>query len=358
MNEKISIDIIPKRREKLRQLRKVLGPVQDFEQHVSPDWWRKIFNSLYLKTDGDVVEDGEITRQEVNLFSEILNLSPEDKILDLCCGQGRHSLELTSRGFKYVEGLDRSHYLIQKAKGRAKKEGIEVKFREGDARKLTYQTDTFDIVIILGNSFGYFETMQDDLRVLKEVFRVLKPWGKVLIDIADGEYLRKNYQPRSWEWIANEYFVCRERSLSFDKQRLISRELINHINKGVIADQFYSERLYTKKSIVELLEEAGYSNINFHWELSPNSQRNQDLGMMKQRIIVTAVVKKEWTPIRKKKKEEIKNIVVIFGDPGKPDPLKPFSVFDDDDFYTVDQLKGALKELKGYNWIYLNRYYY
>jgi len=240
MNEKISIDIIPKRRKKVRHLRKVLGPVQDLEQHVNPDWWGKIFNSLYLKTDGDVVEDQNITRQEVDLFSEILNLSPEDKILDLCCGQGRHSLELTKRGFKYVEGLDRSHYLIQKAKGHAKKEGIDVRFREGDARKLTYQTDTFDIVMILGNSFGYFETLQDDLRVLKEVFRILKPWGKVLIDIADGEYLRENYQPHSWEWM--------------------------------------------------------------------------------------------------------------------PDPLKPFSIFDDDDFYTIDQLKCALRELRGYTWKYLNNH--
>jgi len=356
MNEKISIDVTPQRRKKVRQLRKVLGPVQDLEQHVNPDWWRKIFNSLYLKTDGDVVEDQNITCQEVDLFSEILNLSQEDKILDLCCGQGRHSLELTKRGFKYVEGLDRSHYLIQKAKGHAKKEGIDVKFREGDARKLPYQTDTFDIVMILGNSFGYFETLQDDLRVLKEVFRILKPWGKVLIDIADGEYLRENYQPHSWEWIANEYFVCRERSLSLDRQRLISREMINHIKKGVIADQFYSERLYSKESIYELLKEAGYNNINFHGELSSNSQRNQDLGMMKQRIIITSMVKKEWTPIKKKLNEEVRNVIVILGDPDKPDPLKPFSIFDDDDFYTVDQLKGALRELRGYNWKYLDNH--
>jgi len=55
--------------------------------------------------------------------------------------------------------------------------------------------------MLLGNSFGYFETIQDDMRVLKEVFRVLKPQGRVLIDVADGEYLRENFQARSWEWI-------------------------------------------------------------------------------------------------------------------------------------------------------------
>jgi D-alanine-D-alanine ligase len=332
---------------------KSLGPVPNLEEHVQPDWWRLIFNALYLKTDGDVVDDPQVTVKEVDTFLKILNLSPEDKLLDLCCGQGPDSLELARRGFTDIEGLDRSRYLIQKAKAQNKKENLNVKFREGDARKLPYQPDTFDAVMILGNSFGYFETPQDDVRVLKEVFRVLKPWGKILIDVADGDYLKRRFQPRSWEWIDKNYFVCRERSLSMDKQRLISREVITHVGKGVIADQFYAERLYTRKSIEELMKTVGFGDITIHGQMSGDSQRNQDLGMMEKRIIISAVVRKEWTPV-KKRKEPTKDIVVIFGDPTKPDPLKPLRVFDDDDFYTIDQLKDALKELNTYNVTYLN----
>ena len=294
-----------------------------------------------------------ITSREIALFLNILKLSPEDRILDLCCGQGRHSLELARRNFKNIEGLDRSHYLIQKAKTRAKKEDINIKFREGDARKIPSPPDTFDVVTILGNSFGYFETIQDDLRVLKEVFRVLKPWGKLLIEITDGEYLRKHFQSRSWEWIDKKHFVCRERSLSLDKQRLISREIISHIEKGMITDQFYAERLYSKESLTHLLETAGFSDITFHGQISPASKRNQDLGMMERCIIVTAVTKKEWTPVKKKPKKELKNVVVILGDPHKADPLKPSAIFDDDDFYTIDQLKSGLKELKNFHFTYL-----
>ena len=161
------------------------GPVPNPEEYVEPDWWCRIFNSIYLKTDADVVDDRSITAKEIDLFSRILNIKPEDYILDLSCGQGRHSLELARRGFLNVEGLDRSRYLIQRAKTQAKIEGVNVKFREGDARKLPYHPDSFDVVMIMGNSFGYFETIQDDLRVLEEVFRVLKPWGKLLIDIAE-----------------------------------------------------------------------------------------------------------------------------------------------------------------------------
>jgi len=333
----------------------LLGPVPNLEEHVNPEWWKTIFNSTYLITDSDVIEDNNITRQEVSLFLDTLKLSPEDNILDLCCGQGRHSLEIARRGFRYVEGLDRSHYLIQKAKARVKKEGLDVKFREGDARKLPYHPDSFDTVMILGNSFGYFETLKDDLRVLKEVFKVLKPWGKLLIDVADGEYLRENFQPRSWEWTGKKYFVCRERSLSLDRKHLISRELITHIEKGIIADQFYSVRLYDRQTLTELLGAAGFSDITFCGEISTDSQRNQDLGMMEKRIIATALVRKEWTPLRKKK-EAVSDIAVILGDPTKPDPFKPLCGFDDDDFYTISQMQDALRTLQGYQFVYLNNH--
>ena len=94
---------------------KILGPVPSLEDYVSADQWQRIFNSLYLKTDADVVEDTKLTCQEVDKFSGLLQLKPEDIILDLCCGQGRHATELTKRGFK-VEGFDRSRYLIQRAR--------------------------------------------------------------------------------------------------------------------------------------------------------------------------------------------------------------------------------------------------
>ena len=159
----------------------------------------------------------------------------------------------------------------------------------------------------------------------------MKPWGRVLIDVADGDYLREQFQPRSWEWIDKNYFVCRERSLSFDKQRLISREVVTHVEKGVIADQFYAERLYTIDSMKELMRTAGFEEISVQGEMHTDSQRNQDLGMMERRILLSAIVRKNWTPV-KRKREGLKKIVVILGDPAKIDPLKPSSIFDDDDF--------------------------
>ncbi len=323
-----------------------LGPVEDLETHVRSDWWQTLFNSLYLKTDADLLDDMEVTKKEVDLIVSILGLAQEEKVLDLCCGQGRHVLELARRGFLNIEGYDRSQYLIRKARTRAQKENLQVRFREGDARKLPYPPDTFDVVTIMGNSFGYFDSSLQDRKILEEIFRVLKPGGKIFIDAVDGDYMKKNFQPRSWEWLDRKYFVCRERALSSDGERLICREVINRIDRGIIADQFYAERLYNKESLFELLTASGFSSPTFHTTFSPVSAGTQDAGMMEQRILLSASVEKAWpSSLLAAASKKPLNIAVVLGDPRKEDLVKPACVFDDDDFDTLERMKKALAEI-------------
>jgi D-alanine-D-alanine ligase len=187
------------------------------------------------------------------------------------------------------------------------------------------------------------------------VQRVLKPGGKILIDITDGEYLMNNYSPRSWEWIDKNCFVCRERSLSFDKMRLISREVIMHLEKGLLADQFYAERLYTGDSLKDLLQKANFYDVQITADVKTESERNQDLGMMERRIILSSEAIKEWSP-EKHKAVNCKNVVVLLGDPNKKDVIKPDNVFDDDDYNTIEQLKIALSALKEYKFTYLTNH--
>ena len=101
------------KRQKRSSPRSCLGPVADLESHLPPEWWRKLFNALYVKTDGDVVENVENTRRDVDFLVGASAIQPHSTILDLCCGQGRHCLELARRGFRNVTGVDRSRYLIQ-----------------------------------------------------------------------------------------------------------------------------------------------------------------------------------------------------------------------------------------------------
>lgn len=334
---------------------RTLGPVPDLEHHLPADWWRSLFNSLYLKTDGDVVENDENTVREIDALLAAAGLDPNDRILDLCCGQGRHSLQLAKRGFRKVTGIDRSRYLVSLARKRARSAGLEVKFREGDARKFSVQDSSFDCVIIMGNSFGYFDREEDDLEVLSGVKRALRSHGKLVLDLMDGDWMRQNFERRSWEWIDENQFVCRERSLSADQDRMISREVVVHAEKGVIADQFYAERLYSRARIVKLLEEAGFSEIRFHGALEALSTRGADLGMMAHRNFISAMAPQK---VASKKRRDVlyPDVTVLMGDPRLPDEVKRDGVFNSEDLDTINKLKSALSELPGYTFTYLDNH--
>jgi D-alanine-D-alanine ligase len=326
---------------------RTLGPVPDLERHLPQDWWRTLFNSVYLQTDGDVVENSENTASDVDLLIRIAGLEKNDRILDLCCGQGRHVLELASRGFRHVVGVDRSRFLIRLAKRRAKELRLEASFHEGDARRFRLKNRNFQCVAVMGNSFGYFEREEDDLAVLKSVRRSLVSGGTVVLDLVNGEWMRDNFAPRSWEWIDQTQFVCRERSLAADGRRLISREVVVHADRGVIVDQFYAERLYTRDEVSQLMADAGFTEVRVHSEIETESDRSQDLGMMAQRLVFTGRSPRE-VPKRRNCKAAFPHVSVLMGDPQLPDSCKRGGQFNSEDFETIERLKSALDELDEY----------
>jgi len=334
---------------------RTLGPISDLERHLPRDWWRSLFTSLYLKTDGDVVENEANTRNEVDLLRKATGMEPEDRVLDLCCGQGRHSMELARRGFRQVAGLDRSRYLIRLAKKRAQKEGLNISYHEGDARKFSLPGDPFQYVIIMGNSFGYFEKEEDDKAVLERIKRALVSGGCLVMDLVDGEWMREHYERRSWEWIDSDQFVCRERSPASDGERMVSREVVVHAERGVIADQFYAERLYDREKIVSLLEGVGFINIRFYGDITPESDRGQDLGMMAHRMFLTATA-----PYKAKKVQRrgprFPEVTVLMGDPSLPDSVKLGGRFNEEDFETIEKLKRGLSELGAYKFNYVDNH--
>ena len=334
---------------------RTLGPVSDLERHLPSDWWRTLFNSLYLETDGDVIENDRNTADEVGLLIRSVGLERNDRILDLCCGQGRHSLELARRGFPHVTALDRSRYLVRLARKRAKQRGLQVSFHEGDARRFRLGDGEFHCVCILGNSFGYFERPEDDLAVLEAVKRALGSGGSLVMDLMDGDWMRHHFEARSWEWVDQNHFVCRERDLAGDGDRLISREVVVHAERGVIADQFYAERLYSKERLEALLKSAGFTNVRFHSLLAPDSHRNQDLGMVAHRLFVTSDAPRRARRMPRRA-ALFSDTTVILGDPNLPDPVKRNGRFNEEDAETVERFKTALGELPDYRFRFLDNH--
>ena len=334
---------------------RTLGPVSDLERHLPSDWWQTLFNSLYLKTDGDVVENAANTTTDIDLLIQTAGVETNDHILDLCCGQGRHTLELARRGFRQVTGVDRSRYLVRLARTRARKEELNAVFREGDARTVRLKAASFHCVIMMGNSFGYFDREEDDAAVLETAKKALVSRGTLVMDVADGEWMKDHFERRSWEWVDQNHFVCRERNLARDGRRLISREVVVHAERGVLADQFYSERLYTRHEIQQLMESVGFTQVRFHAEVQSASSRNQDLGMMAHRLFLTSEAPAKST-VARKREVPFPQVTVLMGDPRLPDSVKLGGHFNPEDLDTIERLKDALSEMEGMSFRYLDNH--
>ncbi len=342
-----------KNKSKEKSSLRTLGPIPDLEKHLPADWWRTLFNSIYLKTDADVVENADNTSREIDLIAKATKIEPQDHILDLCCGQGRHCLELAKRGYLHISGIDRSRYLVRLARKRAFLSGYQINFSEGDARKIKLADNSQDVVLLMGNSFGYFEKDEDDRAILTQIIRVLRSQGTLVLDIVNGKWMAEHFEPRSWEWIDQNYLVCRERSLSSCQSRIITREVVIHAEKGIIADQFYAERLYTQEGIIHILKKLGFENVEHHCNLFSFSSRNQDLGMMANRLFITATAP-EKVVLRPAK--NVLKAAVIMGDPKIPDSVKREGHFNPEDLETIQKLKTGLAELKDFQFHFLDHH--
>lgn len=335
---------------------RTLGPVADLEKHLPSEWWKTLFNSIYLKTDADVVENVGNTVQEVDLLVSLTKIEPSDHVLDLCCGQGRHSLELAKRGFRFVSGVDRSRYLIRLARKRASEMKLQARFSEGDARKIKLPHDACDCVFLMGNSFGYFESEEDDEAVLKAVRNVLRSKGKLFLDIVDGDWMRTHFEKRSWEWINQKLLVCRERTIAADGKRMISREVVIEAERGILTDQFYAERLYNFEEIRALLAKSGFTEIVHHGNLQAQSTRKQDLGMMGNRILITAEAPEKKQHLSPRVAKGNMPITVVMGDPRLPDRVKHNGQFNPEDLATVEKLKEGLSKIAGFEFHFLDKH--
>ena len=244
-------------------------------------WWRTLFDEVYLKTDARSVCDRQITSKEIDLVCRLLRIEPGHRILDLCGGHGRHSLELFSRGISDCTLVDYSDYLLSRARISASQSGICINCVRADARNTGIRSGRFDRVLILGNSLGYFSRKNEDLAILSETHRLLRPGGWLLVDVADGEAVRKKITLSSWHEVEEDLVVCREREIIGD--RVHAREMVLSKKNGLVRDRNYAIRVYDTNSLTALVENAGYADVKCHTDFTFHKTKG-DYGFMNHRI--------------------------------------------------------------------------
>lgn len=187
-----------------------------------------------------------------------LRLPADAKVLDLCCGMGRHSLALSEEGYQ-VTGIDLSDVLLEEARELDRDQAVT--WISSDMRRLPLEDQEFDAVLNLFTSFGYFTKDEEHIKVLEEIWRVLKPGGRFIIDFLNPAYVKMNLVPES--------------SRESEGQRIDERRQIEngYVKKEItITDsnggepRQYNERvkLYTCDAFQLMVEEAGLCIDQIH----------------------------------------------------------------------------------------------
>lgn len=155
------------------------------------NWYKQSFGEDYLLVYKH--RDFVGAYREVEAMARWLQLPVGAEVFDLCCGMGRHSLALTDLGYK-VTGMDLSEILLHEA--RIADANKSVRWLHGDMRAVPLD-ETYDAVVNLFTSFGYFDDMAENSQVLREIERLLKPGGRFLIDFLNPEVVRGKLVPYS-----------------------------------------------------------------------------------------------------------------------------------------------------------------
>ncbi|MDY6918167.1 MAG: class I SAM-dependent methyltransferase [Chloroflexota bacterium] len=225
--------------------------------HEQDEFWAKW--APYLFPEGR----WEQTDSEVTSLVSLLGIAPGDSILDLCCGPGRHSLELARRGFS-VTGVDRTESYLEQARGRAAGEGLGAEFI-GDDMRTFCRPETYDAVVSLFTSFGYFEDIDQDRQVATNVYRSLRDGGAFLIDLMGKEVLARIFREREW-FEVDDMLVLHEHRMSADWGWLENRWIM--IRDGRREEHTVSHRIYSAVELSALLRGCGFDDVEVYGNLS------------------------------------------------------------------------------------------
>lgn len=152
-------------------------------------WYREWFGEAYLELYPH--RDEKEAERAVALVGDLCPARDGERVLDLACGAGRHLRPLRAEGWRPV-GLDLSRPLLARARRRAPRGTPLVR---GDMRRLPLARNVFDAVVQFFTSFGYFDSPDEDRRVLREVRRVLRPGGHFFLDFLHADHVRRNLVP-------------------------------------------------------------------------------------------------------------------------------------------------------------------
>ena len=151
-------------------------------ERVPDDWYRSAY-----PPEMDKLPWAQKTSSEVDRLITMLRPEGHERILDLACGTGRHTLELARRGFSVV-GVELLEANVEVAKETAEAQSFKApppEFVQADLRDLQFREE-FDLVLSLNDgAIGYFESESENHRTFEVISTALRSSGRHLLQIAN-----------------------------------------------------------------------------------------------------------------------------------------------------------------------------
>ena len=254
--------------------------MMESDKKMDKEWFYAFFEQNYFRKTLEQI-DPIIDRSvaQVEFLIDVLNLSPNHRILDLCCGYGRHSINLARMGYNVV-GFDLCERALELARQKAQEENLRIHLVRGDIRTLPFKSE-FDCIYHLF-AFGYFEDDHDVLRVLDEASRVLKPKGKLLVDVINGPRILRDFMERDQAEEA-ERRIFQERRYDAETRRLRSEWTFAYKNTGEVNKHQITERLCSVDELVSMIDSVGLRTLSVYGDFD-KTEHSED----SKRIIVVA----------------------------------------------------------------------
>ena len=227
------------------------------------NWYANVFNDDYLRTLPRSLP--RQTMREVRFIIDKLGIQRGARVLDLCCGAGRHTVELAAKGYDMV-GVDLSMFLLKRALDTATKKKLSIKFVHGDMRKLTFRS-IFDAVFNVQTSFGYFDDLTN-FKVLQSIYASLKPGGIFLIETVNRDFIMDDMPLRLF-WMGDGCKVLEESNVeSLSGVLKVKRSIVLDDNSKPPYEQTMSIRLYSTTEMRQLLSRAGFNVLELVGDFS------------------------------------------------------------------------------------------
>lgn len=221
-------------------------------------WYETLFENYNQQYDRECFTQG--TMGECDFIEKELNFNKELKIIDIGCGTGRHSIELAKRGYT-VCGIDLSENLLERAREKAKQNGLHIDFLKHDARNLPFE-DQFDVAIMLcEGGFPLMETDEMNFEILKNVSKSLRKNAKFIFTTLNGLF-PLYHSINDFHADGKAESNATYNSQNFDLMTFRDYNITKFVDDNGVQQELYcNERYYVPSEISWLLKTLGFTKI-------------------------------------------------------------------------------------------------